>query len=281
MYVKIKSLFLKFLSLQDSNEQGPSLDTIMTGGRVAASNPLLHIQQQIDADNTLENHFTVHFTMHSNTFTHAFQSTTFLVREFREVSERLETYLTALAAKINSNEEFSPDDTFNVETTPSPGRGHGKRYKPSTAAIRGITKTSRVTIKNDDDLCCARAIVTMKAYMDTGNDSRDPDYHNLKKGCHVQQRKAQELHRDAGVPEGTCGIAQLKTFQAALPGYQLKVVSIDPPHLMIYVGSTPSHKIIRLIKDGDHYDGCNSFKGLLNYSYFCDDCDCGFNDDDF
>ena len=79
----------------------------------------------------------------------------------------------------------------------------------------------------------------MKAYVDTGNDSCDPDYHNLKKGCPVQQRKAQELHRDAGVPEGTCGIAQLKTFQAALPGYQLKVVSIDPPHLMIYVGSSP------------------------------------------
>ena len=181
----------------------------MTGGGVAASNPLLHIQQQIDANNTLENHFTVHFTMHSNTFTHAFQSTTFLVREFREVSERLETYLTALAAKLNSNEEFSPDDTFNVETTfirtPSPGRGHGKRYKPSTAAIRGITKTSRVTIKNDDDLCCARAIVTMKAYVDTGNDSRDPDYHNLKKGCPVQQRKAQELTVTRAFPKGLAG----------------------------------------------------------------------------
>ena len=87
--------------------------------------------------------------MQSNTFTHAFQSTTFTVREFEDGSERLETYLQALAAKLNSNEEFSPDDTFTLETTfirtPGPGRGHGKRYKPSTAAIRGITKMSRVT----------------------------------------------------------------------------------------------------------------------------------------
>ena len=40
----------------------------------------------------------------------------------------------------------------------------------------------------------------MKAYVDAGNDSRDPDYHNLKKGYPVQQRKAQALHRDADVP---------------------------------------------------------------------------------
>ena len=125
------------------------------------------IQQQIEADNTLKDHSTVHFTMQSNTFTHAFQSTTFTVREFREGSERLETYLQALAAKLNSNEEFTPDDTFTVETTfihtPGRGSGHGKRYKPSTAAVCGITKRSRVTIKNDDDLCCAKAILTMKS----------------------------------------------------------------------------------------------------------------------
>ena len=62
------------------------------------------IQQQIEADNTLKDHSTVHFTMQSNTFTHAFQSTTFTVREFREGSERLETYQQALVAKLNSNE---------------------------------------------------------------------------------------------------------------------------------------------------------------------------------
>ena len=113
------------------------------------------IQQQIEADNTLKDHSTIHFTMQSNTFTHAFQSTTFTVREFREGSERLETYLHALAAKLNSNEEFTPDDTFTMETTfihtPGPGSGR-KHYKPSSAAVRGITKRSRVTIKNDDEL---------------------------------------------------------------------------------------------------------------------------------
>jgi len=241
------------------------------------------IKQQIEADNTLTPHYTVHFTMQPNTFTHAFQSTTFTVCEFEDGSEHLETYLQALAVKLNSNEEFSPDDMFNLETTfihtPGPGCGHSKRYKPSATAVRGITKRSRVTIKNND-LCCARAIVTMKAYVDAGNDPRDPHYRNIKQGrpvqqreaqaLHraagayvdagndprdphyrnikqgrpVQQREAQALHRAAGVPEGPCRIRELQQFQAALPSYQLKVVSNDPPHMVIYAGPTPSDKII-------------------------------------
>ena len=242
------------------------------------------IEQQIADDRTLTPHSTVHFTMQSDAFTHAFQSTTFTVREFEEGSERLDTYLQALASKLNSNEELTPDDTFTMETTfirtPGPGRGHGKRYKPSCAAVRGIVKKSRVTIKNKDDLCCARAIVTMKALVDEDGNTRDRDYKNLKDGYPIQERKAKELHRLAGVPEGPCGLHELEQFQTALPGYQIKVVSIDPPHMIIYAGPVPSDKIIRLIKEDDHYDGCNSFAGFLSRSYFCDKCNKGFDHDD-
>ena len=244
------------------------------------------IEQQIASDNTLTPHATVHFTMHSNAFTHAFQSTTFTVREFQEGSERLDMYLQSLAAKLNSNEEFTPDDTFTMETTfirtPGPGSGNGKRYKPSCAAVRGLVKKSRVTIKNKDNLCCARAIVTMKALVDADGNTRDPDYHNLRQGRPVQERKAQELHQLAGVPEGPCGLPELERFQAALPEHQIKVMSIDPPHMIIFAGTPalPSGKIIRLIKEDDHYDGCNSFGGFLSKSYFCDDCNKGYDHDD-
>ena len=244
------------------------------------------IEQQIASDTTLTPHSTVHFTMQSSTFSHAFQSTTFTVREFEEGSERLDTYLQSLAQKLNSNEEFTPDDTFTMETTfictPGPGSGHGKRYQPSKAAVRGIVKRSRVTIKNKDNLCCARAIVTMKALADADGDTRDRDYKNLKDGYPIQEQKAKELHRLAGVVEGPCSIPELERFQAALPRYQIKVISIDPPHMIIFVGTpaTPSGKIIRLIKEDSHYDGCNSFAGFLSRSYFCDDCNRGYNSED-
>ena len=97
----------------------------------------------------------------------------------------------------------------------------------------------------------------------------------------VQERLAKELHRLAGIPKGPCGLPELKQFQTALPGYQIKVVSIDPPHMIIYAGSVPSDKIIRLIKEDDHYDGCNSFAGFLSRSYFCDECNKGFDHNNF
>ena len=226
------------------------------------------IERQIASDDTLTDHATLHFTMQSNTFTHAFQSTTFSVQEFEDRSARLDTYLQALAAKLNSNEEFALDDSFTMEMTfihtPGPGSGNGNRYKASNAAILGIAKKSIVTIKNDDELCCARAIVTMKAYVDANYKSRDRDYQNLIKGRPVQERLAKELHRLAGVPEGPCGIVELEKFQAVLPHHRLKVISLTPPYQVIFDGAPFGTKIIRLIKVHDHYNGCNSFNGFLS-----------------
>ena len=76
----------------------------------------------------------------------------------------------------------------------------------------------------------------------------------LKKGRPIYEKKGNELHQLAGVPEGPCSIPKLEKFQAALPGYQLKVLLVTPPRMLIYKGKTPSDKIIHLINGGDHYD---------------------------
>ena len=164
---------------------------------------------------------------------------TFTIGEFKDGSECLDIYLQALAQKLNSNQEFIPDNSFTVETTfihtPAPGSGNGKRYKPSSAAVPGIVKMSRIPIKNKDKLCCAWAIVTMKALIDANGNTRDHHYHNLKQGYPVQERLANELHRLAGVPEGPCGISELQKFQAALPEHQIKVLSVTPPHVLMTI----------------------------------------------
>jgi len=119
------------------------------------------IEPQIASDDTLTPHSIVHFTMQSNTFTHTFQSTTFTVHEFREGSERLDAYLQAIAAKLNSNEEFTPDDTFTMETTfiRTPGHGSGrKRYKPSNAAIHGITTLVTVITKTSNRVILSKNV---------------------------------------------------------------------------------------------------------------------------
>ena len=230
-------------------------------------------------------HHTVHFTMQLDHFTHAFQSTTFTVQEVQDQSPRLRTYLQSLAEKLNSNEDFKVDDTFTMEMTliRNPGRGgRGKRDRArrlGTQSLQSMLKTKRsiVQIQNNDDLCCARAIVTMKALADT--DAQHPDYKNLRKGRPIQEKRAKELHRLADVPEGPCGIQELNKFQTALPGYQLKVLSVDKPFTIIFAGP-PAPKLILLVKVNDHYHGCTSFGGFLDWSYYCHDCDKGFDVDD-
>lgn len=253
------------------------------------------IQSRIDEDGTLQPHHQLHFVMQATTdvFRHPFQSATFTVQDFMDdTNPRLDTYLQTLAGKLNSNESFDADTSLHTELTlirnPAPGRGHGKRYRAATAAVRKMNKHCRVTIDSDDNLCCARAIVTMRAWChkdDGGEDDRGRVWQTIRHGDRdrrtLQKRQAQELHRLAGVPEGPCRLAEVAKFQAVLPDYQIKVMTEEPPYGLIYKGLTPSDKIIMLLKSDRHYDGCNSFAAFLSRSYYCHECDTGFDHDDF
>lgn len=90
----------------------------------------------------------------------------------------------------------------------------------------------------------------MKAWADGG--PRNPDYRNLRQGYPVQTRLAKELHRQAGVPEGPCGLEEVAKFQAVLPGYQIKVMTVDPPYSILFKGPQPSERFIMLVKSDRH-----------------------------
>ena len=94
----------------------------------------------------------------------------------------------------------------------------------------------------------------------------------------IQTRLAKHLQCLVGVQcGGPCGLAEVALFQVALQGYQIKVMTVDPPYGVIYKGPTPSNKLILLLKSHNHYDGCNSFSGFLSRSYYCHECDTGYD----
>lgn len=105
------------------------------------------------------------------------------------------------------------------------------------------------------------------------NQASKRQYDNMRKGYPIQKTRAEELHLLANAPLGPCGIEELKKFQAALPDYQIKVLSYDKPHCIIFKGTEDLEKKIFLIKVDDYYHGCNSFPGFLNRSYYCHVCD--------
>ena len=72
-------------------------------------------------------------------------------------------------------------------------------------------KKSIIPIHNQDNLCCARAIVTMRAWYHRNDRHHMPknEWKTLSQGRPLQGIMARQLHRDAGVPEGPCGLPEL------------------------------------------------------------------------
>jgi len=112
---------------------------------------------------------TMYFSMTPNGFPRAYQTKSFTVKEFMEGSFKTDQLLRKMAGKLNSNESFDSNQTFEMDLivlAPKPtGSGNGKRLNPGQMGykVSRQTKQSIVEIKNKDTLCCARAIVTMQA----------------------------------------------------------------------------------------------------------------------
>ena len=261
-------------------EDGDNIGQALTEALYKAIETELQRQQR-------PNHHFINFAITANAFQHAYQSTNFSVGEFKQRTVRLDEMLAKLAGKLNSNESFDPHHGFNVDVVmvsmPGRGTGHGKKHNAGQRCLDRENKKKKciISIKNKDELCCARAIVTMKAncHKDDGVDGHR-NRENLKRGLPVQEKQARELHNEACVAEGPCGIQQLQQFQKALgPSYQLLVMTRLKPFFLIFKGPDAPHQI-RLLKSNNHYDGCTSFPAFVNKSYYCLDCEKGFNTND-
>ena len=251
--------------------------------RVKWNKALQHaIREQVlqDPEVCPNDHFLIN--INSNRLRHSYHSTRMRVGEWMNNDLRAQEVMQQISRKLNSNERFQLDDSFSLHISHirDPGRGSVNQHiKKATRTLEKLLdeKNSVVKIKNDDELCCARTIVTMKAYCDFG--SRDSRYKNLQQGKPAQGREAKTLHRVSGVPEGPCGLPEIDTFQKHLPEYQIVVLSLDHNYQIIFKGP-PRDKHIILIKVGNHYHGCNSLSGFLGSVYFCIDCETSYDHDD-
>ena len=151
------------------------------------------IREQVlqDPEVRPNDHFLIN--INSNRLRRSYHSARMRVGEWMNNDLRVQEVMQQISRMLNSNERFQLDDSFSLHISHirDPGRGSGnKRIKKATMALDKLldVKKSVGKIKNDDELCCARAIVTMKAYCDFG--SRDSRYVNLRRGKPAQGREA-------------------------------------------------------------------------------------------
>ena len=193
--------------------------------------------------------------------------------------DRVDAVLDRLSKTLNSNEQFEMDDSFQMRIThvqrPPQGTGSKRRLKPGhlTLALLKPKKKSIVQIRNDDVLCCARALVTAKAKVD-----QHPQWHSFKNGRKLQKDQALLLHYHANVPFGPCGYEELTLFSHAPPLFDYQILLVDADrafHIKSFGPPNPDKQLILLHEKG-HYDVITSPKGFLGRSYVCGHCYKGY-----
>ena len=175
---------------------------------------------------------------------------------------------------IQSNRDFRLNDTVTVDIIHVEAPQGSGRSKRTTLNIREHLhkKGSVVTIKNNDNLCLARALVVAVAKIENA-----PNYRTLihPKNSGTQEKKARELHTVANVPLGPCGIPEVEMFQKYLTNYEINIVSGNHDNSIIYPPKPSTNNNVTpiyLYLHDNHYDVITSMPGFLSEHYFCHTC---------
>ena len=156
---------------------------------------------------------------------------------------------------------------------PLPGGGDWLRSAAGSLAHYLESKKCFIQIKNNDRMCCARAIVTSKAQVDNS-----PEWNSIRQGRYEQDFLAKELHNLAHVPEDRmCGREEWVKFQGAVgEAYQLKVVSRDFFNAIVYEGPEAEKKLYIYCAE-NHYAVITSMPAFVERHYYCHTCNAGYN----
>ena len=230
--------------------------------QVLTTTPDLHDQDRL------------YFTIASDRLHNNFQGWGLRAGEWRRDTERVEALFQRLAQALNSNEQFEMDDSFQVSITQvhhaPQGTGRPRRGKPGHPTMDLLRKNSKsiIRITNNDQLCCARALVVAKARVD-----QHPKWSSIRQGGKIQKEMALLLHHDAKVPFGPCGYDALKAFSQApsLTGYQIILVDAQRSFHITTFGPLRDKQLI-LLHNQDHYDVITRLPGFFGSSYVCADC---------
>lgn len=214
----------------------------------------------------------VFFNIHSDRLTNSYHGYPMRVGEWRAGEARVDDTLNHLAKMLNSNEQFELDDTFQLSITHvlDAPRGSRPQYRRpgqrNQAAFRAL-KGSIVTIKNKDEMCCARALVTARARLENRK------WQSFKRGCKIQKVEAQDLHFEAGVPFGPCSYEEINRFALApsLVDYQVLLVDATRQYKVSTFGPPRDKQLILYYTEG-HYDVITSLPGFFGTSFVCAYC---------
>lgn len=181
--------------------------------------------------------------------------------------------LSEIERVLQSYEQFVLDESLDIEIVhvSLPSVGVGKRCNVVDLDKLIQIKKCFIRIKNADDLCCARVIVTAKARLE-----ENAKWESIRHGGNLQTILAENLHKEADVPLQRCGISEIKRFQDVFTGYQINVISKDHFNGIIFSGPEAENQLYVYHHD-NHYDVITSMPAFFSRNYFCVKCKSGYD----
>ena len=185
-----------------------------------------------------------------------------------------ERVLAQIERVIQSNHEFRLNDSVKVNLVhvEMPNGGTGTKRSEINLEKHLAKKGSIIRIQNKDDLCLARALIVSIAKIE--NDSRYKSIVDHR--CSLQTRLAHDLHQKASVPIGSCGIDEVKQFQAYLTDYQINIVSKEHQNSIIFSGPDKEKRIYLFLHD-NHFDVITSMPAFVARKKYCHNCKKGYD----
>jgi len=160
---------------------------------------------------------------------------------------------------ITSNESFRLDETFELSTqVVKIPYGAAATNVPALLQRKLTNKRSIIQVKNDDQICLARALVIGKALADNNSalqrklSRSKPNPYNLRDKT-LQTNAAKKLIRRVQIPIRPYDLADVQLFQDYLTDYQIIVVGVEQLNSIIFSGP-PRPKRILLLHHNNHFD---------------------------
>ena len=132
-------------------------------------------------------------------------------------------------------------------------------------------KNSIITVKNDDTICLARAIVTAYANLKPEGWSKTQLQDGFNKSRKLQKKQALKSHKEAQVEISDHGNDVSDIFAKDL-GIEINIIDAEQFNSVIYTANKGSEDKIYLLKRRNHNDVIKSLTTFYDTPYYCHEC---------
>ena len=148
--------------------------------------------------------------------------------------------------------------------------GKGRLYRTKDTVSR---ENCIITVKNDDTIFLARAIVTAYANLKPERWSKTQLKNGFNSSKKLQRAQATKLHEDANIEINDYGndLSDIEAFAKHL-GIEINIIDAEQFNSIVYTANKGSEDKIYLLKTRNHFDVIKSLTAFYDTPYYCHEC---------